>query len=206
MARADNTDTTAANSRGLNVDPISSVLPLTTRDVDASGLTQAPLDGEFLIFGGRGKAPAKQAASATDLFDTLASQGGNARMVWGHANRADRTGSGKNRTPVIFSKAIIKLSLYNYVGGANILAGDLVVLKTNEQAVGGSNAGTRFIADIQSSSALTIDAASADGAWVVGTVLEGVSSSELVAAASGSARPITIELYENPYFVSNIAS
>jgi len=205
MARADNTNATAANSRGLNVDPISSVLPLTTRDVDASGLTQAPLDGEFLIFGGRGKAPAKQASGA-DLFDTLASQGGNARMVWGHANRADRTGSGKNRTPVIFSKAIIKLSLYNYIDGVDILAGDLVVLKTNDQAVGGSSADTRFIADIQSSSALSIDAASSDGAWVVGTVLEGVPGSELVDAASGSARPITIELYENPYFVSNIAS
>ena len=204
MPRNSTTDRTAANSRGLNVDPISSVLPLTTRDVDASGLTQPPLDGEFLIFGGRGKAPAKQADGTPDLFDTLASQGGNARMVWGHANRADRTGSGKNRTPVILSKAIIKLSLYNYDLNVDILPGDLVVLKTNVQAVGGSAADTRFIADIQPISAITLDPTTMEGVWVVGTVLEGAVQADLVAAADGSALPLTIELYENPYFLPGI--
>jgi len=197
MART--TDKTAANSRGLNVDPISSVLPLTTRDVDASGLTQAPLDGEFLIFSGRGKAPAATCTGAED-FNDLASLGGNARMVWGHANRADRTGSGKNRTPVILSKAIIKLSLYNYQDGTAITTGDLVLIHSNHEAVGGSGADTRFIADIQPKAGGPLGVGATD-AWVVGVVLEGVAAGDLVDAATGSAAPVTIELYENPYFI-----
>ena len=199
MAR--DTDKTAANTRGLNVDPISSVLPIITRDVDASGLAQTALDGEFLIYSGRGKAPAATCSGAED-FNDLASLGGNARMVWGHANRADRTGSGKNRTPVLMSKAIIKLSLYNYKAATAITPGDLVLLHSNHEAVGGSSANTRYIADIQPKGTGPVITAGGDNAWVVGVVLEGVASGDLVDAATGNAAPVTIELYENPYLLT----
>ena len=192
------TDKTAANSRGLNVDPISSVLPIITRDVDASGYTTKPLDGQFLNYQGRGKATTAQ-PSGLDPFDEPGDPAGTMRMVWGHANRADRTGSGNNRTPVILSKVIIKLSLYNFKDGQAILPGDLVCLDVNKEAASGGGANVRYVADIFSRSDMILGAADA---WVVGVVLEGTGGAP-ISTATGSATPITIELYESPQFMKN---
>ena len=111
-------------SRKRNVKPVSSVLNVTTRDVDCSALAAAPADGSFVTLSG---------TRGTDNTDAVSYS-----MVWGSALRSDRQALGDRRVAVLAHGGIeVDCSLYSYddAGGDALSAafpvGSLVQAATN---------------------------------------------------------------------------
>ena len=102
-------DATASNSKGRNVEPLSSTLHMKTMDVDCSGLNDAPLDGEWVIALGHGN-PVGQSSgnsSPNSAAGTPLAKGdmGAAllRMVWSEKGRSDTQATSRKRVPVIWA-------------------------------------------------------------------------------------------------------
>lgn len=123
----------ASNSKGRNVEPMSSVLKIHTLDSDVSAFTAAPLDGEWVIFQGQGKAAASSSGeSSTAIVAATKDTPGNlglARMVWSEQGRSDIQATGRKRVPVVFQDSFhCKLELYEYTVGSLPQAGWLITL------------------------------------------------------------------------------
>jgi hypothetical protein len=172
---------------------MSSTLHVETRPADCSGLSQKPLDGEFVIYEGHGKAAG--GTSADDLFALLTTKGANLRMVWGHEKRSDHSALGNKKTPVLFKGGILmKLSLYNFDESATYSAGDYVMVRSNLEAVGGSAAETRLLADL-------VPKASMVTGWCVGQIVTAPPVDQ-VSVAVGEAKAIEVYIYDAPRFVN----
>ena len=190
---------TCSHPKFRHVEPLSSVLKLETRDVDVSGLAQAPLDGEFVACAGPG-----EAVDAISAFgDSLAGNAGSCKMVWGHHLRSDQQSTGRKRVPVIWRGGMdLKLSLYDSDDATVIAQGDLVYVAVATGPVNGSAAGQRLIAKI-------VPKGSAADGWVVGYVVKGAAaeSKGVLAdgtdgnAGGGTAEAITIRLYDQPQWL-----
>ena len=105
--------------RRRNVKPASSTLHVQTRDVDASGLTYAPEDGEFILFGGSDPTdpthPFHAANQAGMTSATAVKEGMQLRMVWGSAARSDRQVLDGKRTTVLMHGPGIDLDVALFV-------------------------------------------------------------------------------------------
>jgi hypothetical protein len=199
MAR--DTDRTAANGTNRkNLEPISSILYTKRPAVNVSARTYVPEDGEFVLMGGWGEAESAVPAGSAALFATQASRGVMLRPVFGERLRTDRDVLNKKRIEVLDGEMDVLLSLYNYKEGVNIVAGDLVMVRGNRQAIQGAPQDYRWIADIVSKD----DAADIDG-WQVGYVLVGASAATLVPAATGDAVKIKVKLFGTPIFYTKPA-
>ena len=167
-------------SRKRNVKPVSSVLNVTTRDVDCSALATAPADGSFVTLSGtRGTA---------DLDKVSYS------MVWGSALRSDRQALGDRRVSVLAHGGIeVECALY--------IAGNDAV---NLDAPGNFPVGTLVQAsaiedDDNNTLQLALAPLAAEG-WAVGFVTAAPS------ALPANDRAITVYLYDKPMHVSAEAS
>lgn len=109
---------TFSASRRRNVKPASSTLHVQTRDVDASGLTYAPEDGEFILISGSDPANPAAAFHAADhagLNAAAKAEGPLLRMVWGSAARSDRQVLDGKRTTVFMHGPGIDLDVALFV-------------------------------------------------------------------------------------------
>ena len=189
---------TCSHPKFRHVEPKSSVLKLETRDVDVSGLTQAPLDGEFVLCGDSG-----EAVDGSTFTDTLAGNAGQAKMVWGHHLRSDQQSTGRKRVPVIWRGGMdLQLSLYDHDDDATVAAGDLVYVAVSTAPINGAAAGGRLVAHI-------VAKASAVDGWCVGIVTKAntgnsvgkVAAGTAGAAGDGTAEAVSIRLYDQPVWV-----
>ena len=184
-------DKTASDSKGKHVEPLSSTLHITTMDVDCSGLTLAPLDGEFLIVQGRGEAVgqssgASSPSSAAGTPLAKADAGAcNLRMVWSNSSRSDLQALGRKRVPVVWMGGMhLRLGLYNYDKDNLPQAGDQVYVAKNKAAAASASGTDRLVAEIASG-----DNAGVLSGWCVGVVIS-------PPAAAGD--PVEIMLHDQP--------
>ena len=163
-------------SRKRNVKPVSSVLNVTTRDVDCSALATAPADGSFVTLSGtRGTA---------DLDKVSYS------MVWGSALRSDRQALGDRRVAVLAHGGIeVECSLYT-------AADDNKALSDEDNF----KPGTLVQASANGDGELVLARLSGSEGWAVGFVTAAPD------AAPADDRPITVYLYDKPMHVSVEAS
>ena len=86
-------------SKRRNTSPTTSTLHMIVEDMDCSGLTAPPEDGEFIVAaaGSVNQTVTAQAANTADLTPS----GAQLRMVWGSARRSDRQAQGDQSCPVI---------------------------------------------------------------------------------------------------------
>jgi hypothetical protein len=179
-------DTTAANTRGRNVEPLSSVLDMQTLDADCSAFTLPPEDGEFLFFNGSMEvathASADLAIGAGDM-----GLGAQLCMVWSEVGRSDLQANGYQRVPVVFRKSFhCELALYNYDAAALPIAGELLWVQAAATAVNGDVGLTRLVA---SSNGLLDLSSGAGEHWVIGHVMK---------APSAAGEPIEVLIYDTP--------
>ena len=132
-------------SRKRNVKPVSSVLNVTTRDVDCSALATAPADGSFVTLSGT------RGDTALDKVSYS--------LVWGSALRSDRQALGDRRVSVLAHGGIeVECALYT--------AGDDAV---NLNAAGNFPVGTLVQASANGDGDLALAPLAAEG-WAVGFV------------------------------------
>lgn len=186
---------TFSASRRRNVKPASSTLHVQTRDVDASGLTYAPEDGEFILFGGSDPADPTVSFSAAAGGDVTAPalEGAQLRMVWGSAARSDRQVLDGKRTTVFMHGPGIDLDVALFVlpndakdidDADNFPVGQLLTVEDATSAltnVAGDVANKRLILSRH-----------LGGGWAVGYIREATSGT----ASSGSV--LKIHLYGTP--------
>jgi len=179
---------TCAHPKFRHVEPASSVLKVETRDVDVSGLGQAPLDGELVIT----KGPGEPVGALSDLANSINGNGMNVRMVWGHHLRSDQQSTGRKRVPVFWRGGLdIKLSLYDCEESYKPVAGDHVGIVDMTEAVNGSHA--RLCARIANNGA-------AANEWVIGVVTKDASAAA-VPVASGTAEALHVRLFDSPMWI-----
>ena len=184
-------NTTAFNAKGRNVTPLSSTLKIQTLPADCSGSAWAenPIDGEWLHFAGYGEAATHLAADQT-IDNSGHGLGAMACMVWGHADRSDKSALAQTRIPVLFKESFhCELALYNYQSGVGVAAGDYLVLAVNQTSIGGSTA--RLVAEPQS------DLDPGDY-WIVGYVIGG-------AGVTTEGEPLEVMLYDQPRHITMTA-
>ena len=181
-------DATASNTRGRNVEPLSSILDVQTLDVDASGLTVPPEDGEFVFFRGHLSAATNDSADLAIDANGMGN-GGLLCMVWSESGRSDRQATGEERVPVIFRHSFhCELELYNYDSGALPQSGDLLTVSTAFAVINGDTGNTRLVAN-----AIGTDDLGAGEHWVVGQVLKTVES---------AGDPMEVLIFDTPKAVS----
>ena len=184
-------DTLAYNVRGRHVEPRSSVLDMQTLDVDVSGFTVPPLDGEFVFFNGALQAADNTIAELT-VSDTDLGKGASLCMVWSEHGRSDIQAYGRKRVPVIFRHSFhMELGLYNYDSTALPTAGDPVIVAECQSDIFGDSGTTRMVADIGNGKDLA-----AGRHWVVGYVAKGPDA---------AGEPVEIVLYDQPRLVNGAA-
>lgn len=198
-------DAMAENSKRRNVEPTSDVLDIRTRSADCSGLANKPLDGEFVVFKGTGKA-VEGAADLTGVVAAYAATPGNEliagpgtagqcfgpllRMVWSEDRRSDRSSLGDAKVPVIdHSKNFnCKLHLYNYDSGSLPRAGDAIFVRVNQAAsAAGGTTSDRLVATVYGGTSVGTNSGATN--WVVGHVVEDV-------ATAGA--PLKCVIYSSP--------
>ena len=188
---------TAANTKGKNVTPMSSVLDIKALDVDCSSLANAPIDGEFICVAGHGAAPLQDSnvtlAAADGVIVTTAAKplaAMTAKMVWSHRDQSDIQATGRKRVPVVWMGGMhVKLGLYNYenASGKGPETGSPVYLCGNIGATpDGAAVKTRLIAHIT------------DSDTAEGFVAKGLVIGVVVAAPATAGGPVEIKLFESP--------
>lgn len=181
-------DATASNTRGRNVEPLSSILDMQTLDVDASAFTLPPEDGEWVFFGGNLELATHASA---DLAIDASGMGKGAAlcMVWSESGRSDLQATGYARVPVIWRHSFhCELELYNYDSAALPQSGDLLTVAATFAAVNGDSGNTRLVVN-----AIGSDDLGAGEHWAVGMVLKTV-------AAAGD--PMEVLIFDTPKAVS----
>ena len=190
---------TFSASRRRNVKPASSTLHVQTRDVDASGLTYAPEDGEFILISGSdpaNPAAAYHGANHAALDGTAKAEGSLLRMVWGSAARSDRQVLAGKRTTVFLHGPGIDLDVALFVcpdesksldDAANFPVGQLLSVEDATELL------TNVAGDVINKR-LILSKFGGTG-WVVGYVREGTSG----APSDGSV--IKIHLYGTPQYI-----
>lgn len=188
---------TFSASRRRNVKPTSSTLHVQTRDIDASGLTYAPEDGEFILIGGADSTLTGDGASffhgAADANVVAPdAEGVQLRMVWGSAARSDRAVlAGKRTTVMMHGPGMdIDTCLFN-ADDATDLATSFPVGTLLSVGLA-HNVLTNVAGDV-TAKRLVLEAAGATG-WVVGFVRETVSGTP------GNGDAIKIHLYGTPRY------
>ena len=196
---------TLSASRRRNVKPTTSVLHVFVEDVDCTDATfnSTPEDGQFVVVQGK-TAIHSSTAGATDKFhdgtDTNIQDvnGPNLRMVWGSAQRSDRSALGQQRVPVFKKGAVrVKTKLFNVANDGTTLAGNgyvagaLLSVGNALSAVEGAAAADRLCLEPMANS---------DFGWAVGYVERVVTDS--VVAGRGE---IEVYLYDSPKYVSQRA-
>ena len=181
-------DATASNSRGRNVEPLSSILDMQTLDVDASAFTLPPEDGEWVFFRGHLE-PATHAAADLTIDANGMGAGAQLCMVWSESGRSDLQATGYERVPVIWRHSFhCELELYNYDSAALPQSGDMLTVATAFAAVNGDTGLERLVCN-----AVGSDDLGAGEHWVVGTVLKTVE-------AAGD--PMEVLIFDTPKAVS----
>ena len=166
-------------SRKRNVKPVSSVLNVTTRDVDCSALATAPADGSFVTLSGT------RGVADTDAVSYS--------MVWGSALRSDRQALGDRRVAVL-AHGGIEVECALYVSTPDNQGAEQALSHSANYPVG------RLVkAAANGDGELVIHPLTEEG-WAVGFV---TGTSDKVAADD---RPITVYLYDKPMHVSAEAS
>lgn len=196
-------DTTAFNSDGRNVEPLSSVLDINTLSADVSGFAVPPLDGEWVFFKGNGKAATHASAELT-IDGTDNGQGALLCMVWSERGRSDVQSLGRKKVPVIFRKSLhCMLHLYNFDSAQLPAPGAQVIVDLATQAVDTDTGGpSRLVADVSFLSAAGLSDWAAGSKWVVGHVLGGPGS----LGGSGSAGDaLEVYLYDTPVMATKHA-
>ena len=180
---------TAAHTKGRNVQPASSTLKAQTLPADCSATAWAktPEDGEWLFFAGFGE-------PATHDIASVLVEGSAACMVWGHADRSDRSARSDKRVTCLFKESFhCSLGLYNYDDEALPNRGDLLILADSHEAINGDTDKKRLVAQPTAPSV----AAMGDGVetWVVGFVIGGTGTT-----VKGD--PLEVFLYDMPRLVT----
>jgi hypothetical protein len=177
-----------------NVKPISTTINANVaRDVDVSGMSYAPEDGEFVVMTGERTAGTVnavfQGAAHANVTATEA-QGQGLKMIWGSALRSDRSALGEKRVPAFDDDIDIVTHCYAYENGTDIeshypINTPLSVIKAPE-ALQGS-------ADRLLLAPLVIG----NEGWVVGHVIgwEGTG-------AVGQGKKLKIRLYRSPRYIN----
>lgn len=184
---------TVSAPRRRNVTPKSSVLHRHIKDVDCSGMTNIPEDGEIVIVtgttGSYGTAAGNGFIHATTPTVTDL-QGSNLRMVWGSALRSDRSASGQQRVATFHGGHVeVECKLFNHENGSllgatgNYKPGSLVSVTKAGSAVAGS--ADRIVCHSVPEGELC---------WAIGVVIS-VSQNTAVASNGDSIR---IRLYDSP--------
>ena len=187
-------DAIKSGSKRRNVSPTSSTLKMVTEDIDCSGLTAAPEDGEFIV---ANPAAPQGAGAGLTLSDNdaanIAAAAQQLRMVWGSARRSDRQalgdqcvsviqrGGGRFMTKVFLSDAGTTPSADGYAAG-----GLLTVIQATPALAGAT--GRMLLAPIG-------EAANAH-AICVGQIIRVANNS----GASGTAE-LEIEIWDAPRIV-----
>ena len=192
-------DKTYSAARRRNVSPKSSTLHVQTRDVDCSGLTLAPEDGEFILISGEDLADATTLAHAGDTASvTLPSaEGAQLRMVWSSAKRSDRAALGDKRVPVFMHGPGIDLDvkLYNADGNetlaSNFPVGTLLSVADALETLSG------VPGDVAEKRMVLEAMATGDAGWCVGYIREEAAGNP------GPDSPIKIHLYGTPRYIAD---
>ena len=187
---------TFSASRRRNVKPTSSTLHVQTRDVDASGLTYAPEDGEMILIGGSDPADPAQAyhgANFAAVNATASLEGPQLRMVWGSAQRSDRAVLGGKKTTVLMHGPgmDMDISLFSADDGTDLSSS--LPIGTLLSVGAASNVLSNVAGDV-TEKRLVLEKFLGTG-WVVGMVRETVSGTP----TNGSS--IKIHLYGTPQYI-----
>lgn len=196
--------TLASNTKGRNVEPLSSVLDINTLSADVSGFSTPPLDGEWVFFKGDGK-PADNTLAELTIDGTNNGTGALLCMVWSEKGRSDLQSLSRRKVPVIFRKSLhCKLHLYNYDPAVSLPApGALITVKECASDIEGDSGTTRMVADVTDLHGATgLSDWSAGSLWIVGYVIGGPGS----LGGSGSAGDaLEVYLYDSPRMVTKHA-
>lgn len=206
-------DTTFSASRRRNVMPKSSVLQTYTKDIDCSGLTKPPEDGEFIIVQGTtALKPVQNKAIFTGANNAAVTaelvHGANLRMVWGSALRSDRTAQNHTRTTVFHGGSIeVDCKLFDadigvaLNGAGNYPVGSVVSVRKAVQALEGSTADPGANDATEPDTRLVLSPVTEDGCmWAVGVVT--ATSSTAVPKNGDSVR---VRLYDAPIYIAKSA-
>lgn len=190
---------TFSASRRRNVKPASSTLHVQTRDVDASDLTYAPEDGEFILISGSDPADPTAAfhgANHAAVNAVAKAEGPLLRMVWGSAARSDRQVLNGKRTTVFMHGPGIDLDVALFVcpdedksldDSDNFPIGTLLSVEDATSTL-------TNVAGDAANKRLVLSKFTGTG-WVVGYVREAVSGTP----SDGSV--IKIHLYGTPQYI-----
>lgn len=207
------TPVTVSATKRRNAFPVSSILYTDVKDIDCSGLTVQPEDGQFIpISGDEGDLCTAElgginyAAAITSAVDML-SPYAMAKMVWGSRQRTDRHSLGNSRVPVIYmNTSEFETVLYNTDStqalnhANNFPIGSYVGIYQAQSAIEGSQ--DRLVVTSLPAIKNLIDASGAGAgdpadmsvyafAQVVGTSSDTVSE-------SANAKPLTLRLLDHP--------
>lgn len=191
------TDRTISATRRRNVTPTSSVLRIVTRDVDCSGFTYAPEDGQFVVTASANDVaenPNKVFHGADDAAVTATTaEGSSLKMVWSSALQTDRQALGNTKVPVLFLGGIeVECKLLSYEVANTTLAtafpvGALLSVGKNPVAVQGST--DRLVLEPMLAGEI---------GWAVGYVSKSHTESDSAGDAPANNKGITVMLYDQP--------
>lgn len=194
--------TLAYNTKGRNVEPMSSILDFNTLSADVSGFSTPPLDGEWVFFKGDGKAAGNTIADLT-IDGTDNGTGALLAMVWSEKGRSDIQSLSRKRVPVIVRKSLhCKLHLYNYESSQLPAPGALITVAEVASDIEGDSGTTRMVADVQELSAAGLSDWAAGSRWIVGYVLGGPGS---LGGGGSAGDPLEVYLYDSPRMVTKHA-
>lgn len=176
-----------------SVSPTTSTLHMLVEDVDCSALAAAPEDGQFVVAISKtaGANPADNVLSNADPAQTT-ELGHGLCMVWGSAQRSDRSALGDQRVPVIRKgggrfKTKFFLSEEGEAPSTKFVEGAPLTVLTATEAVQGSDARLMLAPAIS---------AAGSSCWIVGYCVRVINDSQV----SGTAE-IEFYLYDQPRLV-----
>lgn len=189
--------------RRRNVSPTTSILHTFVEDCDCSGTdhTKTPEDGQILTVAGKVGHNNHAGTFADDSVVNVSQEGAMLRMVWGSAQRSDRSALGQKRVPVFKRGAIRVKTKFFFVAdnaaapsaAANMwFAGALVtviVVPNDEDAAALQGSNNRLCP-------APFDIVAKDNAWCIGTV-ESVTN-DIV----GNGAEVEIFLWESPRLIT----
>jgi hypothetical protein len=198
---------TICNAKRRNVSPVSSTLNIATRDIDCSGMTKSPEDGEFVPQDGLpshtqgdDSATAWHGANA-NAVTAEPQQATSLAMVWGSARRGDRQALGDQTVPVLMhGGAEVECQLFNILDDTKALdatenkysVGTLLSVAVQAGAL------SAVAGDALANRRLVLDHMDADEVgWCVGYVTKVNAKS----AKASNGDSLTVYLYDKPRFM-----
>lgn len=190
---------TASSARRRNVSPTSSTLKVQTRDVDCSGMTFDPEDGEFIPQDGLPNGGVTYVGDAHSNVSAASANAVSLSMVWGSAQRSDRQALGRSRVPTLAIGGIeVECQLFDCDDGSTLASqfpvGSMLSVRAQTGAIAAVNG------DLAANNRLVMcPFVEGQVGWAIGYVVSTNATSTNAAAGD----TITAYLYDKPIYHGN---